>query len=265
MPSTLFNTDVSGRNFVDDKQKLPSNQIPSLQSNTNFTGKYPKWIGRKFDPNGMVLVFAGNTVLGRIQPRSREYQVLSEIHQELSRSEFGVQFALLPPSSYHVTLMEGVCDTVRNPGCWPRDLSTQACLADCNQSFDTKLRSAPQSLIAPFRMRIDGWRHLENGISLRAIPADVNEEHRLRSLREYLAETLQLRHPNHDNYEFHISLTYSLRYFTGEEEGRITALLQKVGSKLPEFIELGPPELCTFNDMFAYRHLCFVGVQPSSA
>lgn len=169
---------------------------------------------------------------------------------------------MLPPSSYHVTLMEGICDANRTAASWPRDLSLQASLDECNDLFWEKLNSACQAAAGlSFQMIIEGWRPLENGISLRVVPATPTDTMRLRLFRDYLSESLQLRHPKHDSYDFHISLTYSLRYLSQDEEMRILEFLQKLGEKLPRFIELKSPELCAFDDMFAFRHLCFV--EPS--
>ncbi|RFU25269.1 hypothetical protein B7463_g11069, partial [Scytalidium lignicola] len=231
------------------------------QPNLNIA-KYPKWIGRKFEPDGTVIGFAGNTVLSRIRPASSLHAVLSDIHHKLLQSEFASLFAVLPPSSYHVTLMEGICNSNRSTASWPRDLSIQASLAECNELFRKKLNLASHvtraTCATSFQMIIEGWRPLENGISLRVVPATPTDASRLRLFREYLSDSLQLRHPKHESYDFHISLTYSLQYFSQDEEKRILALLQKLGENLPRFIELGLPELCTFDDMFAFHHLCFV-------
>ncbi|TEA18068.1 hypothetical protein C8034_v011367 [Colletotrichum sidae] len=44
-------------------------------------------------------------------------------------------------ASFHMTVFEGVCDQVRQPGYWPSDLASNAPLETCNTHFEKTLSS----------------------------------------------------------------------------------------------------------------------------
>jgi hypothetical protein len=46
--------------------------------------------------------------------------------------------------------------------------------------------------------------------------ATPEEEKRMRRLRDRLADTMGFRAPNHDSYEWHLSVCYFLRHIDGE-------------------------------------------------
>lgn len=54
-----------------DHDKPAARPLETLEIRTQPSlniAKYPKWIGRKFEPDGTVIGFPGNTILSRIQP-----------------------------------------------------------------------------------------------------------------------------------------------------------------------------------------------------
>ena len=54
------------------------------------------------------------------------------LHEKLLQSNLSSVITLLPPSSWYITVFEGVCDEVRKPGFWPSDLAVDAPLEDCD-------------------------------------------------------------------------------------------------------------------------------------
>ncbi|KAJ2897746.1 hypothetical protein MKZ38_004422 [Zalerion maritima] len=107
---------------------------------------YPPGVGPpgkgKFSPSGSVQSFPGNTIICHLPPpsESRWHSRLLKLNARLSAflepdasleesaSNFddpkspqqqAPLYALLPPSSYHITLFEGVCTHVSNPAYWP--------------------------------------------------------------------------------------------------------------------------------------------------
>ncbi|KAJ2974557.1 hypothetical protein NQ176_g5988 [Zarea fungicola] len=220
---------------------------------------YPKWIGQKFDANGHVLPFSGNTILSYIDKASPFFSALSEAHQELSRWPYASSFAMLPPSSYHVTIMQGVCEPIRTVSNWPRDLPLTAELAECTSHFLAKLSSSGLTLGKPVRMRIHGWRPLENNIGLRLVPATETDAERLSRFRDALADELKLRLPGHEEYELHCTLAYSLRLFDDAQNEAMLKFLGPLLARFPEFVEIGAPDLCVFENMFKYDPLYTLG------
>ncbi|MBN2047045.1 MAG: DUF1868 domain-containing protein [Anaerolineaceae bacterium] len=215
-----------------------------------MTGRsFSKHVGIKFMADGSARHFAGNTVICFIRPQSETWLMLSHIHRLLCAQDWARQFSLLPPSSYHMTVFEGVCDQVRGTDDWTRALPLEAPLTAVDEFFAGQWQAVP----APdgFRVRFD--RIEVNGfITIRLAPADAAAEAEIRSFRDLLSERFQLRQPNHDAYGFHISLAYNIvpldeaalraaREWTVSE---LVPMLERLGQ-----IDLLPPGLVFFEDM----------------
>jgi hypothetical protein len=108
-------------------------------------------------------------------------------------------------------------------------------------------------------MYVAGWEALDDGIALKITPKTKEEEERLRGLRDHIAGQLATQHPGHAKYSFHISIAYSLRFLSLEDNARITSHLNGWLSRLPRDFELGAPEYCTFHDMFAFKRDFYLG------
>ena len=99
---------------------------PSIPSST---------YGKKFSEGGRVLEFPGNTVICRISPQSKQFHLLVRIRQQLKAQPWAEKFFFLPPSSYHMTVFEGVCDQVRQPERWTVKLPLDAKLEEVDTFF----------------------------------------------------------------------------------------------------------------------------------
>jgi hypothetical protein len=214
----------------------------------------PRTIGKKFDSGGRVLPFPGNTIICHLPATGPLHSALWALHDELSRSPLAAAglYTLLPPSSWHMTVFEGVCDQVRDDGFWPADLSPDATLQECTALFERKLATFDPGTTKPFHMVIEGLEPLVDGISLRLVPASVDENEKLRRLRNRLAELLRIRHPGHEAYVFHVSLAYLLRKLDQEQHRALDAVLQRHQPALLGGIALGAPEFCRFDSMFVF-------------
>ncbi|MBB4293072.1 hypothetical protein GGE16_005157 [Rhizobium leguminosarum] len=228
------------------------------QPSAGAQGAFPTGVHTKFNVDGSVRPFPGNTIICHLAATSRLYAALSSLYGALEQSDLSELYSLLPPSSWHMTVFEGVCDQVRRPGFWPADLGLDAPLAECDGLFADKLSAFDRSCDPPYRLRIAGWQPLVNGIALRLAPTTSGEETRLRHLRDRLSDLLQLRHPGHEDYVFHLSIAYLIRYPNEEQQAALSALLFKLLSGLPAEFELGAPEFCRFDDMFAFRRQFFL-------
>ncbi|KIX01875.1 uncharacterized protein Z518_09602 [Rhinocladiella mackenziei CBS 650.93] len=232
-----------------------------VEPELNKKEEYPRWIGQKFEPDGRLLSFPGNTVICHLSPQSELHHALQGLYKELKEGEFASLQALLPPTSWHMTIFEGVSDKMRKHGVWPDNLPPDASLDGCNALFNQKLAAFDLETEPPFRMAVYGFEPLEDGVALRVVPASPAEERRLRRLRDRLSKVLQTRHLGHNHYSFHVSVSYMLRYLSQEEHEKFWTFLQEYLSKLPEYFELGAPEFCTFDDMFAFRREFFLQKQ----
>ncbi|KAL8298087.1 hypothetical protein RB597_006974 [Gaeumannomyces tritici] len=230
--------------------------------------EFPAGVPRKFDPDGKVQPFPGNTILCHLSPSSELYDSLLVLYVKLQHSPFAGLMTLLPPPSWHMTVFEGVCDQVRKPGFWPSDLALDSTLAECDALFERKLRplELPSGANAPppYRVQVAGVDPLEVGIGLTLRPQDGEEEARIRGLRDRLSGLLMIRHPGHEGYGMHLSVAYLLRHLTADQERELRALVQSHFNELPVEFELGPPEFCRFKDMFAFERVMYLSDQAGS-
>lgn len=230
--------------------------------------EFPIGVPSKFDRDGNVQHFPGNTILCHLSPSSSLYASLLVLHKKLERSPFSGLITLLPPLSWHMTVFEGVCDQVRRPGFWPSDLAPDAALAECDAHFERKLRPLELSdgggggvSPPPYRVQVVGVDPLEVGIGLTLQPVNEDEEAGIRGLRDRLSDLLMIRHPQHAEYGLHLSMAYLLRHLTADQERELRALVESHFEELPVEFELGAPEFCRFKDMFAFERVMYLSDQ----
>jgi hypothetical protein len=230
------------------------------------TAAYPPDVGRKFGADGRVLPFAGNTVICHLPQQgenSGAFDAMLDIYRDVPTHRFARKIALLPPSSYHMTVFGGANDQPRTRSSWPADLPLDMPIADCNRVLTERLKQSDLRVALPIRMRIVPAQSPENGKALIFLlqPADEGERAKLRRLRDQLGDVFKIHAPNAAEYRFHISLGYPIAWFTAQEmrELQITwaRWVNSIDAKSPE-IQLGAPEYCIFTDMYAFKRELFL-------
>ncbi|KAJ6509043.1 RNA ligase/cyclic nucleotide phosphodiesterase [Mycena sanguinolenta] len=224
------------------------------------TPKYPPGVPSKFDPDGNVQHFPGNTIVCHLSPSSEPelYNSMLALYDKLKRSHLSHLYALLPPFSWHMTAFEGSCDQRRIPGRWPDDLPMDASLADCTALFANKLSTFDLQCDPPYHLSITGFDPLETGIGVHLEPYTPEENARLRGLRDRLSPLLRIRSTDHATYVLHLSMAYLLRILTEEQDKELRKLLMDHFESMPKQFQLGAPEFCTFEDMFAFNRLFYL-------
>lgn len=213
--------------------------------------KYPPGVPEKFDTDGNAQRFAGNAIISYLPNSSDVHGRLLSFYDQLRQSKNSHLYALLPPSSWHMTILGGALDS-RQPGYWPTNLAMDASLDDCNSLFVDELSTFDLQTILPLRLLVTGLTPTGLGLHVEPQAADDTS---LRTLRDRLASVLQIRYPDHDVFAFHISIAYFLRYLTGEQEDEIRREFTDSFKDLPMYLELDAPVLCVFENMLAYTPL----------
>jgi len=229
---------------------------------------YPADVDRKFDARGGVLRFTGNTVLSHIALGTTASNALIAVRDAIKNRSFSHCLAFTPPTSYHMTVLEGARDKVREPGHWPADLPLDTPLDICTAHFERKLANFQLDAPLPFRMRIVEFSaRRDSGATVRLEPIDGAENRKLRCLRDRIADLLQIRAPGHEQYGFHVTLAYLMNWMSEEQTEEYLSLqpdcLRFLQKNVP-VLELDAPEFCVFNDMYAFDMQLLVG-QPSIA
>lgn len=264
LPLNAIENLTLGLRFVARRQEAMSVQQSTSQPQIpNPKPNYPIGVPGKFDPDGNVQPYPGNTIVSHLLHSSDLYTSLLGLYDKLEASPLAHLFALLPPSSWHMTVFEGVTDKVREPEFWPSDLSMDIPLEECTAHFAKKLKEfdLQEGGAPPYRLTIKGFDPLKAGIGVRIELQTPEENRQFRELRDRLSETLKIRFPCHDTYGLHISIAYFLRYLTEEQSAELTTLLVEHLEGVPKEFELGAPEFCRFKDMRAFERLFYLKEQ----
>ncbi|KAH7363391.1 RNA ligase/cyclic nucleotide phosphodiesterase [Plectosphaerella cucumerina] len=227
--------------------------------------QYPIGVPFKFNPDGVVQRYAGNTTVCHIPPSSPLLPGLQNAYDTISaHPKFAKVIRLLPPSSWHMTVFDGVREQECEPGMWPPGLAKKP-LAEATAAFAERLRVfGPQleaeGLAPPYRMKSTGIEFpAPVGIGLQVVGATPEEEKRMRRLRDRLSDVLGFKAPNHEVYGFHVTIAYFLRHFDGDDGVELGELLCELEKPLDVEFELGAVEFCTFDTMLAFPRLFYLG------
>ncbi|MCX7668926.1 MAG: DUF1868 domain-containing protein, partial [Anaerolineae bacterium] len=100
-----------------------------------MSAEYTFHVGEKFHPDGRPRSYPGSTVISFIDPASPIYHAGIQLQTELQALPFGHKFALLPPSSFHMTVFSLICDQQRVQELWTSQLPLDAPLAETDRFF----------------------------------------------------------------------------------------------------------------------------------
>lgn len=211
--------------------------------------RYTATVGQKFNADGTIRPFPGNTILCMIPATSATYERVVWLQQNFAAQPFAHHFALLPPSSFHMTVIDLVCEAVRDPAYWSRYLESQVPLAEVDAFFSRVLKAVhPPSTV---RMKYNGIS-TGGGVRMDVVPEDKETFQALWAYREVVAIATGVRLPTHDSYGFHISLAYRLIEPEPGEAEAIAKWVREVDSVLQHtfgIYDTGQPTLSFFDDM----------------
>lgn len=223
-------------------------------------------VGRKFYPDGRVHPFRGNTVVCHLDqqgPNSDFFYALLDIYRQLPAQRFWHKITPLPPSSYHMTIFGGANDPDRKPEIWPRDIPLDTPIDECSRILGDRLKAAAIGTVAPLRLRIDETPMVQGELpmTIRLLPIDDAENKRLRDLRDRLSDIFGIRSPNHDRYRFHVTLAYLIRHLARAEQKAFEEAYAHHHADLAKrfpVVEIGQPEYCLMDDMFAFHRQFYI-------
>lgn len=215
---------------------------------------YGSDIGSKFNEDGSVRRYPGNTVVADITPGCSAYDVMQHLRQMVIDAGMADYLILLPTDSYHMTLLGGLNDAKRGDW-WPHEKLPNHVSMDIADDYTTNVMHKV-GLPGPQRMRFDYVRMSKSAMVVILQTTDEAQEKLLRKFRDDAAQELGAYRPNHDKYRFHISLAYVRVIPEGEAEVRCQNMLEQMNAYLaqqPAF-ETGAPYVAYFDDMLHYSH-----------
>lgn len=214
-----------------------------------FTGE----VGYKFHADGSVRAFPGNTIICFVdrQQHAQVFQACVWAQDQLKQMQCASALAFLPPDSFHMTVIQLICDQVRRPQKWSSFLSLEAPLLETDQFFIERVKQVPAP--SSLRMKYESVRETTVGLELAA--ADSATAEALQTYRDQIAEKTGVRFPDHDTYKFHISLAYRVLQLSAEQEEEIHATFARIDTHLKKsfgIFETNAPQLVFFDDMFKF-------------
>lgn len=211
---------------------------------------YTKQVGVKFDEKGNPLKIPGNTVICFINTENNSilFEELIWAQAELKKLSFSHKYAVLPPSSFHMTVIELLMDRYRDAPFWPSMLKRDKELSEIDTLYQSIIDSIEKN---KFTMKID------RADDTKFILSPYNEENRklLKKYRDLVAEKTGLRFDNHDQYRFHISLFYQLQTLIPEEEKELASVLEKINQRVLnriKYFNTDEPKFTIFNDIYMF-------------
>lgn len=214
--------------------------------------KFGAQINYKFNEDGSPRRYPGNTVISDVFPENKAYPVIRYIIEQLKQRNLDTLFILLPEDSYHVTIIRGVNNQVRNKEFWPPALPLNASMYEADNFVKTSVESveAPDAI----QMRFNQLLIDEADFRICLEPANYTEDAKLRDYRNKVAQRLGLWLPGHDSYIFHITVAYTL-FIPDDNKRRLldcyTEEMNMVLKQQDSFM-LPRPRLAYYNDMLHF-------------
>ena len=212
----------------------------------------------KFNADGTRKPFAGNTVICHLPVQCEIRDAMVPLHDQLAQAPFRHKLGLTSIDSYHMTVFPGANDQDRSVYGWPAYVPLDATMEECNRMVRERMGVARLHCKLPLRMSVDVPATLNyfTACTLRMTPADPEENAKLRTLRDQLADVYGFRAKDHDEYMFHITMSYQTARFTEQEQAAYRRILRahprQIVAAAP-VLELGEPEYCVFLDMFRFE------------
>ena len=214
--------------------------------------QYTTAVGSKFHPDGTVRSYPGNTIICFVDP-SRHAGVFQECvwaQKQLQGMRCRHKFGFLPPDSFHMTVIELLCDQVRIPRKWSRFLPLSASLEETDHFFLSKASQTP----APTELKMR-YKLVCEPATIEVEPADEKTGQALEDYRNRISEITGVRFSDHDTYKFHISLAYNLVKLNSAERQEMLRTLEKIDQRLKRsfgVFRTASPQLAFFDNMFRF-------------
>lgn len=214
---------------------------------------YGLQIGHKFNQDGSPRKYPGNTIISDVEPSNPAYPVIGRLRRILSSGELGKAFIFLPDDSYHVTIIRGVNDCVREPAYWPSALPLNTPMAAVDDYFEEHASkvTAPKQVHMKFdHVKIDAY-----DVRICLQPWDEAQDRELHAYRDQVADSIGLRLPGHDAYTYHITLAYVLWIPEGEQRHELEKRVAQMDAVLKEQSDfwLSEPKIRFYDDMLNFH------------
>lgn len=204
----------------------------------------------KFYKNGDARLYRGNTIISFMNdPEQILYKIAKDFKKELQNLNISNKLALLPETSYHMTIFTLLRDIDRNTEIWPKYIKEDENFSDIDIELLEKFKK-----IEPYHdvyVKLTDVR--QTGLVLEGFSKE--DDMKLRDYRERLHDAFKIKHEGHEDYIFHISTSYQMLEFDDKDNDEFKSLRKDFLNKHLEQasrVKIQKPEFVIFNDMLAY-------------
>lgn len=212
----------------------------------------PRHLGTRYDQSGRFLREPGNTVVCHLVPGSATEQVLIDARARYAAMPEAGKLAFTPVESYHMTLFQGIIEGRRMPPFWPAEVAMDMPIEAMTELFDKRLELFP----ARTSFAVEIVEALPRGLVVDGVTAA--DRHAMADWRNAFAEVFGYRHPDHDSYQFHITMAYLIDWLDDATLPDWQAMLDDVADDIRRrapVLELRAPAFCSFEDMNWFEEL----------
>jgi hypothetical protein len=217
-----------------------------LDYSKTHNGSAPKHLGTRYRSKGGFLPEPGNTIVCHVEKDTETQRALIEVREKYLAMPEAPQFLFTPITSLHMTLFQGIIEGRRQPHFWPHDIPLDTPIEEATEIMAARLQTL--SLFEPFQVAVTKAR--PSGLIVDG--ATDGDRRIMRTWRDTFADLLGYRHPDHDDYLFHITFAYVIERLEDEALPRWQAMLNEVADTIAQqapILDLRPPAFCIFEDM----------------
>lgn len=212
----------------------------------------PRHLGIRYDASGRFLPEPGNTVVCHLVQGSETERALVDAQARYRGMADAAVLAFTPIESYHMTLFQGIIEGRRSLPYWPADMAGDTPIAAMTQAMLGRLeRFTPGPVFD-----VELTAALPTGLLVEGVKAA--DRHALAEWRNGLADILGYRHPDHDSYQFHITMAYMIDWIDDAALPQWQVMLDEVEADIRRcapVLELRAPAFCSFEDMNWFEEL----------
>jgi hypothetical protein len=212
----------------------------------------PRHLGTRYNQAGVFLPEPGNTVVCHVVEGSATQQALMDARLVFQGMADAAKLAFTPVASYHMTLFQGIIEGRREYPYWPRDMDSDTSIAAMTDDFTRRLGDFAGG--PAFQVAVNGVA--PTGLRLEGVTAADRQA--MADWRDGFADLLGYRHPDHETYEFHITMAYLIDWIDADALPEWQAMLHAVEADIVQrtpVLELRAPTFCSFADMNWFEEL----------
>lgn len=215
----------------------------------------------KFDPQGTPKRHRGSTFVSHLVVDSPLYRVGEAIIGDVRKEGLSADFGLLPVSSLHMTVLEGLKDPsyIGQGGRWPDWLAAVEDFPTAVAQMRQRLAAAGITGISGVTMQPFAVYPLADSLTIGLRPAEDTDRDVLDRFRRQAGEALEIEIAPLSEYRFHTSLGYRLTAVEPGTEEKLKQLQEKYGSWLGQVVQadLEPVSFSIFGDMLSFPPLLY--------